>query len=160
SGCPGEQRLRRLWRLRRGGPCRGAVPLVLSRRDRAKPRLDRSHHCVLAQGRVVALARPRATCRRPAGRGRMSTAPIKILIAAMGGEGGGVLTDWIVGAARAEGLAVQATSIPGVAQRTGATTYYIEIVPPLGHRAAGRSCRFIRCLFISISRWPPRSLRL
>jgi indolepyruvate ferredoxin oxidoreductase beta subunit len=55
--------------------------------------------------------------------------PVKILIAAMGGEGGGVLTSWIVEAARSQDLPVQATSIPGVAQRTGATTYYIEIVP-------------------------------
>ena len=55
--------------------------------------------------------------------------PVKLMIAAMGGEGGGVLTSWIVAAARAQGLPVQATSIPGVAQRTGATTYYIEILP-------------------------------
>ena len=56
-------------------------------------------------------------------------APIKILIAALGGEGGGVLTDWIVSAAAEAGYPVQSTSIPGVAQRTGATTYYIEIFP-------------------------------
>ena len=55
--------------------------------------------------------------------------PITLLIAALGGEGGGVLTDWIVTAAEAAGLPVQSTSIPGVAQRTGATTYYIEIFP-------------------------------
>lgn len=55
--------------------------------------------------------------------------PITILIAALGGEGGGVLTDWVVAAAAKQGLPVQSTSIPGVAQRTGATTYYIEIVP-------------------------------
>src|SRR5882724_2971813 len=55
--------------------------------------------------------------------------PITILIAALGGEGGGVLTDWIVAAAAQQGFPVQSTSIPGVAQRTGATTYYIEIVP-------------------------------
>jgi indolepyruvate ferredoxin oxidoreductase beta subunit len=55
--------------------------------------------------------------------------PITLLIAALGGEGGGVLTDWIVTAASQAGLPVQSTSIPGVAQRTGATTYYIEIVP-------------------------------
>ena len=55
--------------------------------------------------------------------------PLTLLIAALGGEGGGVLTDWIVAAAMAEDLPVQSTSIPGVAQRTGATTYYIEIVP-------------------------------
>jgi indolepyruvate ferredoxin oxidoreductase, beta subunit len=55
--------------------------------------------------------------------------PLTILIAALGGEGGGVLTDWIVVAATQLGLPVQSTSIPGVAQRTGATTYYVEIVP-------------------------------
>ena len=53
--------------------------------------------------------------------------PISLLVFAMGGEGGGVLTGWIVAAARAEGFAVQATSVPGVAQRTGGTTYYIEM---------------------------------
>jgi indolepyruvate ferredoxin oxidoreductase, beta subunit len=55
--------------------------------------------------------------------------PITILIAALGGEGGGVLTDWIVAAAAQQDFPVQSTSIPGVAQRTGATTYYIELVP-------------------------------
>ena len=55
--------------------------------------------------------------------------PVTVVIAAMGGEGGGVLTSWLVNAARKANLPVQATSIPGVAQRTGATTYYIEIVP-------------------------------
>ena len=55
--------------------------------------------------------------------------PVTVLIAALGGEGGGVLTNWIVRAAEAAGLMVQSTSIPGVAQRTGATTYYIEIFP-------------------------------
>ena len=55
--------------------------------------------------------------------------PITILIAALGGEGGGVLTNWIVSAAAEVGFPVQSTSIPGVAQRTGATTYYIEILP-------------------------------
>jgi len=58
-----------------------------------------------------------------------TTRPITILIAALGGEGGGVLTNWIVTAAADLGFPVQSTSIPGVAQRTGATTYYIEIVP-------------------------------
>ena len=53
--------------------------------------------------------------------------PIGLLIAAMGGEGGGVLRQWLVDAATAHGFAVQSTSIPGVAQRTGATTYYIEM---------------------------------
>ena len=55
--------------------------------------------------------------------------PIAMLIAALGGEGGGVLTDWIVAAAASQGFPVQSTSIPGVAQRTGATTYYLELLP-------------------------------
>jgi indolepyruvate ferredoxin oxidoreductase beta subunit len=55
--------------------------------------------------------------------------PITILIAALGGEGGGVMADWLMEAATAAGLPAQATSIPGVAQRTGATTYYLEIFP-------------------------------
>ena len=55
--------------------------------------------------------------------------PLSILIAALGGEGGGVLTGWIVAAAARLGFPVQSTSIPGVAQRTGATTYYLELVP-------------------------------
>lgn len=55
--------------------------------------------------------------------------PITILIAALGGEGGGVMADWLMEAATATGLPAQATSIPGVAQRTGATTYYLEIFP-------------------------------
>ena len=55
--------------------------------------------------------------------------PITILIAALGGEGGGVMADWLMEAATKSGLPAQATSIPGVAQRTGATTYYLEIYP-------------------------------
>jgi len=59
--------------------------------------------------------------------------PMTILIAALGGEGGGVLTDWIVAAAESQGFPVQSTSIPGVAQRTGATTYHIELLPQAAH---------------------------
>jgi indolepyruvate ferredoxin oxidoreductase, beta subunit len=54
---------------------------------------------------------------------------LNVIVAALGGEGGGVLSDWLIAAARLEGLTVQSTSIPGVAQRTGATTYYLEIFP-------------------------------
>ncbi len=61
--------------------------------------------------------------------GAVDQQPFSILIAALGGEGGGVLMNWIVDAARAQGLAVQATSVPGVAQRTGSTSYYIEMLP-------------------------------
>jgi indolepyruvate ferredoxin oxidoreductase beta subunit len=55
--------------------------------------------------------------------------PIKIAILAMGGEGGGVLADWIVSSAEHAGFYAQSTSVPGVAQRTGATIYYVEVLP-------------------------------
>ena len=56
--------------------------------------------------------------------------PLSIAILAMGGQGGGVLADWIVEVAEAQGWVAQSTSVPGVAQRTGATIYYIEALPP------------------------------
>ena len=59
--------------------------------------------------------------------------PISVLIGALGGEGGGVLSEWLTEIARHAGYAAQSTSIPGVAQRTGATTYFFEMYPvPLG----------------------------
>ena len=61
--------------------------------------------------------------------------PIKIAIMAMGGEGGGVLADWIVDLGEANGWLAQATSVPGVAQRTGATIYYVELYPEQQARA-------------------------
>lgn len=67
-----------------------------------------------------------------------STEPVTILLSALGGEGGGVLADWLVDTARAAGHPVQGTSIPGVAQRTGATTYYVEIFPQPAAALAGR----------------------
>ena len=67
-----------------------------------------------------------------------ATRPITLLIAALGGEGGGVLTNWIVEAAEKAGFPMQSTSIPGVAQRTGATTYYIEIYPVKAAELGGK----------------------
>ena len=58
---------------------------------------------------------------------------IRIAILAMGGEGGGVLADWIVRLAEDNGYLAQLTSIPGVAQRTGATSYYLELFPESAH---------------------------
>ena len=55
---------------------------------------------------------------------------ITVAILAMGGEGGGVLADWIVDVAEQQGYRAQTTSVPGVAQRTGATIYYVELFPP------------------------------
>jgi len=54
---------------------------------------------------------------------------ITIAIAAMGGQGGGVLSDWIVEIGESAGYYVQSTSVPGVAQRTGTTIYYLELFP-------------------------------
>ncbi|SMF61899.1 indolepyruvate oxidoreductase subunit beta family protein [Allosphingosinicella indica] len=54
---------------------------------------------------------------------------ITIAILALGGQGGGVLADWILALAEAKGWRAQGTSVPGVAQRTGSTIYYIELVP-------------------------------
>lgn len=55
--------------------------------------------------------------------------PITLTIAALGGQGGGVVQEWMVLIARKSGYQVQATSVPGVAQRTGATIYYLEFFP-------------------------------
>jgi indolepyruvate ferredoxin oxidoreductase, beta subunit len=55
--------------------------------------------------------------------------PISIAISALGGQGGGVLAGWIVALAESLGYIAQSTSVPGVAQRTGATIYYVELFP-------------------------------
>ena len=57
---------------------------------------------------------------------------IKLAVMAVGGQGGGVLTGWIETLARANGYDCQATSVAGVAQRTGATIYYVEMAPHTG----------------------------
>ncbi len=59
--------------------------------------------------------------------------PIGIAILALGGQGGGVIASWLVGLAEQHGWVAQSTSVPGVAQRTGATVYYVEMM-----RAADR----------------------
>ncbi|MGN6536137.1 MAG: indolepyruvate oxidoreductase subunit beta family protein [Mesorhizobium sp.] len=54
---------------------------------------------------------------------------IKICILAVGGQGGGVLSGWVTAVAQRAGWHVQSTSVAGVAQRTGATIYYVEMMP-------------------------------
>ena len=54
---------------------------------------------------------------------------IKIAVLAVGGQGGGVLSNWITELANRNGFDAQMTSVAGVAQRTGATIYYVEIAP-------------------------------
>ncbi|MCX7661039.1 indolepyruvate oxidoreductase subunit beta family protein [Caldimonas sp.] len=64
--------------------------------------------------------------------------PITVLICALGGEGGAVLSQWLFETALHCGHSAQSTSIPGVAQRTGATTYYLEIHPRPDAELGGR----------------------
>lgn len=54
---------------------------------------------------------------------------ITIAILALGGQGGGVLADWIGELGSRNGYVAQGTSVPGVAQRTGSTVYYVEMFP-------------------------------
>ncbi|MGH8276132.1 MAG: 2-oxoacid:acceptor oxidoreductase family protein, partial [Steroidobacteraceae bacterium] len=68
----------------------------------------------------------------------MAERPIKLSIAALGGQGGGVLAQWLVEIAKSEGYIAQSTSVPGVAQRTGATVYYLEFFPRAAAARAGR----------------------
>jgi indolepyruvate ferredoxin oxidoreductase, beta subunit len=67
-----------------------------------------------------------------------SPAAITVAILAMGGEGGGVLADWIVDLAEHASYFAQKTSVPGVAQRTGTTIYYCEIFPESAALGTGR----------------------
>jgi len=62
--------------------------------------------------------------------------PITIAMLALGGQGGGVLTKWLVDTAEANGYLAQSTYVAGVAQRTGATVYCVELFPR--NDAAGR----------------------
>ena len=68
----------------------------------------------------------------------MSERIIKLTIAALGGQGGHVLTHWLIDIAESNGYITQATSVPGVAQRTGATIYYLEFFPRVAAERAGR----------------------
>ena len=123
-----------------------------ARRDRLLPAADRAQ----ASGGVtpMAAAAPR---------------PITIAILAMGGEGGGVLAEWIVDLAEHAGYIAQMTSVPGVAQRTGATNYYVELFPksaatantrPAGARAhAGSGRRRHRHRFRTDGSRPRRAAR-
>ncbi|MFD2855046.1 2-oxoacid:acceptor oxidoreductase family protein [Seohaeicola zhoushanensis] len=77
---------------------------------------------------------------------------VKLAVMAVGGQGGGVLNGWIVDLAERNGYAVQATSVAGVAQRTGATIYYVEMLPDTG---TPRSSPLPRPRAMSTSSSPP-----
>ncbi len=64
---------------------------------------------------------------------------IKIAITAIGGQGGGVLAGWIGKLGECNGYIAQTTSVPGVAQRTGATIYYVELFPDDASKNAGKA---------------------
>ena len=64
--------------------------------------------------------------------------PITIAMLALGGQGGGVLTGWLVETAEANGYIAQSTYVAGVAQRTGATVYCVEMFPRESAEAAGQ----------------------
>src|SRR6185369_2247017 len=125
----GHQLLRRLRPVRRGRACSCAVPVVLSRLDREQSDLmgplqgesARHRHRLPAEANCQAAIRGRMNAPFP-----QRQRPITIAILAMGGEGGGVLADWIIDLAENNHYIAQLTSVPGVAQRTGATIYYLE----------------------------------
>ena len=148
SGRRRRQYLRRLRPLRRGRGRRRAVPLLLPRRHRFQPHRVRSAarpHLAADDRRLAALAGGTADHVRAGGGMNVSVAPssialsqarpITVAVLAMGGQGGGVLVDWIVALAERRGWFAQSTSVPGVAQRTGATIYYIEMIAPDAEQA-------------------------
>ncbi len=59
---------------------------------------------------------------------------IKLAVLAVGGQGGGVLNSWIIDLAERNGFDVQATSVAGVAQRTGSTINYVEMLAHSGRQ--------------------------
>ncbi|MEX2495470.1 MAG: indolepyruvate oxidoreductase subunit beta family protein [Woeseia sp.] len=64
--------------------------------------------------------------------------PITIAMLALGGQGGGVLSNWLVDLAEANGYLAQSTYVAGVAQRTGATVYCVEMLRRAAVEAEGR----------------------
>src|SRR5271154_1116679 len=153
SGCGHRQQLRRLRQLRRGVGSGRPLPVFLSRRHHPQSDLVRSLH--VGRGPVgdrFSATPPRSAAYRFCGLTRKfgimndlsgtptptrytTERPICIAVMAMGGQGGGVLADWIVELAESQSWHAQSTSVPGVAQRTGATIYYVEMLPPKAGRA-------------------------
>ncbi len=64
--------------------------------------------------------------------------PVNIAILALGGEGGDVLAAWLADAAERGGYLVQTTSESGIAERTGAAMYYLELFPKALAEACGK----------------------
>jgi indolepyruvate ferredoxin oxidoreductase beta subunit len=56
----------------------------------------------------------------------MERMPITVLVAAVGGQGGQLFSQWLFDAAKIAGFAPVGVGLPGLSQREGATTYYLE----------------------------------
>ena len=139
---PGGHRarqLRRLRHVRRGLACRRAVPFVLPRRRRQQPEcagtacaprcgsgvigaLQRRIERRLARHGLLMATSAAADQDRHPGHGRRGRRRARRLDRRLG---------------EANGHIAQSTSVPGVAQRTGATIYYIELFPRAAAEAEG-----------------------
>ncbi len=56
----------------------------------------------------------------------MERMPITVLVAAVGGQGGQLFSQWLFDAAKTAGFAPVGVGLPGLSQREGATVYYLE----------------------------------
>ncbi|MCX7642785.1 MAG: indolepyruvate oxidoreductase subunit beta family protein [Armatimonadetes bacterium] len=54
------------------------------------------------------------------------TTPITVLVAAVGGQGGQLFSQWLFDAAKEAGFYPTGVGLPGLSQREGATVYYLE----------------------------------
>lgn len=57
---------------------------------------------------------------------RELTMPITVLVAAVGGQGGQLFSQWLFDAAKEAGFYPVGVGLPGLSQREGATVYYLE----------------------------------
>jgi indolepyruvate ferredoxin oxidoreductase beta subunit len=65
--------------------------------------------------------------RKPSALGTQHPALRCVYIAAVGGQGGNLFTEWLTAAATCEGQRAQSVSLTGLSQRGGATGYYVEL---------------------------------
>ena len=96
SGRDRDRRLRRLRPVRRERARRDAVPVFYRAEVVQNPKWHERCSHARARRLIVRALQPRMT--------PIAERPITLLICALGGEGGGVLTEWLVDAARARRL--------------------------------------------------------
>ena len=88
--------------------------------------------------------------------------PIKLTIAALGGQGGGVLADWLIEIAEAEGYIAQSTSVPGCGPAHRRDDLLSGVLPARRRRAGRPRARHgahARCRATWIACWLPNSPR-